>query len=136
MMTIEFDPAAVGMGVVIIPTFGHKHPFVEFVKQNIGVFGRIKIVVEPDFLFRHPRIDEMVATVDKINKEGAANQAAIDEPDDQTSGGFAQFLEVDFLGMGVFLLIKYLVFSPGFRRLGRLDFVGFGDGPVVIPSFL
>lgn len=89
-MAVEFDLAAVRMGFVVTPVFRHEHSFVKLVKENIGVLGRDEIVIEPDFFLGHPRINQMVAAVHEINKEGASDETAIDEPNSETVIGFAQ----------------------------------------------
>ena len=82
VVAIKFNLTTIGVSVVIVPALGHEHSFVKLVEQNIRIFGGGKIVVEPDFFLRHPRIDDMVAAIDEIDKESASNQTAINNPDD------------------------------------------------------
>lgn len=73
VVAVEFDFAGLGMSFVVSRTLTHEVAFVELVKNDIEIFGRNQIVVDPNLFLGNPRVDQMMTPVHEVQKKSTSN---------------------------------------------------------------
>lgn|GEM_PF-4524227 len=66
---------------IVLPSLTHQVALTQLVQQHELPFAFLNIVIYPDFVFWHERIDRIVSSLGKIYETQRANHFAINDPD-------------------------------------------------------
>jgi hypothetical protein len=77
---VIFQPATIGVGFVIIPTFSHKIAFMEFMNEDVWAFLLLHGIIYPDLFRWDELIDVIMPSLCEFYIENTSNQPSINYP--------------------------------------------------------